>query len=139
MNRMRHITAPDVRLSYGTIFKTIDAEMNAAGLRKDFFNLFFITTMKWVREWTLEYIFIPNLISAFNVKDKYSFCHSYSQSILLSPFNYALKLSIIKVCRNVWPIWLDFSLIPHQFFSLLIDSIKIFQYTSIHLVLVLIE
>ena len=62
-------------------------------------------------------IFIPNLISAFNVKDKYSFCHSYSQSILLSP-NCALKLSIIKVCRNVWPIWLW--LIPHQF--LLVDS-----------------
>ena len=38
---MRRSTAPDVKLSYGTIFKTIDAEMNAAGLRKDFFNLFF--------------------------------------------------------------------------------------------------
>ena len=67
-------------------------------------------------------IFIPNLISAFNVTDKYCFCHSYSQSILLSPYNCALKLSIIKVCRNVWPIWLDVWLIPHQF--LLVDSIK---------------
>ena len=58
-------------------------------------------------------IFIPNLISAFNVKDKYFFCHSYSQSILLSP-NCSLKLSMVKVCRNVWPILLDVWLIPHH-------------------------
>ena len=43
INRTRHITGPDVKLSYCTNFKTIDAEMNAAGLRKDFFFYYYDT------------------------------------------------------------------------------------------------